>query len=75
MKDYGGGTYKVENGGIRPGSNTVDLTLASAEASPHIMKCTCMFPTRHGIPCRHVLAVMRGKPFFGLGSGVLSVSV
>ena len=63
VKEYGGDTYKVENGGIRPGSNTVDLTFGSAESGGHDMKCTCMFPTRHGIPYRHVLAAVRGEPF------------
>lgn len=63
VKAFGGDTYKVANEGIHPGSNTVDLGLGSAEFPGHEMKCSCMFPTRHAIPCRYVLAVMKGKPF------------
>lgn len=56
-KEFGNHTFKVECGGLRPGSNTVDLAFRSPESGGHVMKCTRGFCWRHGIPCRHALAV------------------
>lgn len=64
VKEFGNDTFKVECGGLRQGSNTVDLTFRSPESGGHLMKCTCGFCRRHGIPCRHVLAVTRRESPF-----------
>ena len=56
---YGDSTYKVTDGDIRPSSNTVDLEFRSPQEGGPWMCCTCGFPRRYKIPCRHVLAVVK----------------